>query len=367
MHGQWDWMNDPQINSSTWDWDSASTARGVEALAQLRPPHVHEHPRQGPRPRLRDHADRPAPEVAPGLPRAAVLQPRAGGLLRVGRRAARPRLRRDPQGARSPSARCSASSRGWPARRAARSSRTTSLFPAARSRAASGFKTHADRPNFTANIVRNVWAYAIIFCGHFPDQTYTFSEEEVEDETRGALVRAPAARRGEHRGQPAVPRHERQPRLPGRAPPVPRHAEHALRRDRAAVREICERYELPYNTGPFLSSSSARCSARSCGWRSRAASRGPSPAPTAATGRRSPQPTRRRSWRPRLDAPARLTRIPCGETIAASVPYERSADGPQDGGLPSLAERVELLAGDHRRGGRGDPRGGGAFGVGARA
>ncbi|MGZ6790811.1 MAG: fatty acid desaturase family protein, partial [Mycobacteriaceae bacterium] len=26
MHGQWDWMNDPSINSSTWDWDSASTA-----------------------------------------------------------------------------------------------------------------------------------------------------------------------------------------------------------------------------------------------------------------------------------------------------------------------------------------------------
>ena len=26
MHGQWDWMNDPQIHSSTWDWDSASTA-----------------------------------------------------------------------------------------------------------------------------------------------------------------------------------------------------------------------------------------------------------------------------------------------------------------------------------------------------
>ena len=26
MHGQWDWMNDPQINSSNWDWDAASTA-----------------------------------------------------------------------------------------------------------------------------------------------------------------------------------------------------------------------------------------------------------------------------------------------------------------------------------------------------
>src|SRR5205807_5636595 len=36
-----------------------------------------------------------------------------------------------------------------------------------------------------ANVIRNVWAYAIIFCGHFPDQTYTFTEGEVKDETRG--------------------------------------------------------------------------------------------------------------------------------------------------------------------------------------
>ena len=26
MHGQWDWMNDPTIHSSTWDWDTASPA-----------------------------------------------------------------------------------------------------------------------------------------------------------------------------------------------------------------------------------------------------------------------------------------------------------------------------------------------------
>src|SRR5579862_1461302 len=25
MHGQWDWMNDPVINSQVWDWDTAST------------------------------------------------------------------------------------------------------------------------------------------------------------------------------------------------------------------------------------------------------------------------------------------------------------------------------------------------------
>src|SRR5881227_837129 len=27
LHGQWDWMNDPVINSRAWDWDTASTAQ----------------------------------------------------------------------------------------------------------------------------------------------------------------------------------------------------------------------------------------------------------------------------------------------------------------------------------------------------
>src|SRR3954470_20372235 len=26
LHGQWDWMNDPKIHSSSWDWDTASTS-----------------------------------------------------------------------------------------------------------------------------------------------------------------------------------------------------------------------------------------------------------------------------------------------------------------------------------------------------
>src|SRR3954452_24581757 len=27
LHGQWDWMNDPVINSTAWDWDTAATAQ----------------------------------------------------------------------------------------------------------------------------------------------------------------------------------------------------------------------------------------------------------------------------------------------------------------------------------------------------
>jgi linoleoyl-CoA desaturase len=34
MHGQWDWMNDPQISSSTWDWDSASTAEAFTSFGR---------------------------------------------------------------------------------------------------------------------------------------------------------------------------------------------------------------------------------------------------------------------------------------------------------------------------------------------
>ena len=39
--------------------------------------------------------------------------------------------------------------------------------------------------NATANLTRNVWAFTIIFCGHFPDGTHEFTEQETADETRG--------------------------------------------------------------------------------------------------------------------------------------------------------------------------------------
>ena len=39
--------------------------------------------------------------------------------------------------------------------------------------------------NATANLVRNIWAFNIIFCGHFPAGVATFSQEECEDESRG--------------------------------------------------------------------------------------------------------------------------------------------------------------------------------------
>ncbi len=40
--------------------------------------------------------------------------------------------------------------------------------------------------NVVANLIRNVWTNVIIFCGHFTENVKTYSKQEVENETRGA-------------------------------------------------------------------------------------------------------------------------------------------------------------------------------------
>jgi len=105
--------------------------------------------------------------------------------------------------------------------------------------------------NATANLVRNVWAFSIIFCGHFPDGVATFTEEETENETRGQWYVRQMLGSANITGSKLFHvlsgnlshqiEHHLFPDLPAR-----RYAEIATE-----VREICERYGLPYNTGPL--------------------------------------------------------------------------------------------------------------------
>ena len=126
MHGQWDWMNDPNIHSSTWDWDTASPASAWK--------HSHNYVHHTFTNVVGKDKDvgyeimrvDPAAEVVPVVPRPAVLQRAADGVLRVGRRLPRPRLRGDQDRHASRRSRSSTSSSRSAARRAARSSRTTS-------------------------------------------------------------------------------------------------------------------------------------------------------------------------------------------------------------------------------------------------
>jgi fatty acid desaturase len=97
--------------------------------------------------------------------------------------------------------------------------------------------------------MRNVWAFTIIFCGHFPDGTHEFTVEECENETKGHwyfrqilgssnidggalfhIMSGNLSHQIEHHLFPDLPA-RRYPQIAGE------------------VREICTRYGLPYNTG----------------------------------------------------------------------------------------------------------------------
>ncbi|HEY1508084.1 MAG TPA: acyl-CoA desaturase [Solirubrobacteraceae bacterium] len=105
--------------------------------------------------------------------------------------------------------------------------------------------------NVLANLLRNVWSYAIIFCGHFPDQTYTFTQEETDNETRGGWYVRQLSGAANIDGGPVFHvlsgnlgyqvEHHLYPDMPST-----RYGEIAPK-----VREICVRYGLPYNSGPF--------------------------------------------------------------------------------------------------------------------
>jgi fatty acid desaturase len=105
--------------------------------------------------------------------------------------------------------------------------------------------------NATANLARNLWAFTIIFCGHFPDGTQEFTEEETEDETRGEWYFRQILGSANLEGGKVFHilsgnlshqiEHHLFPDLPAN-----RYA-----RISVEVREICERYGIPYNTGPL--------------------------------------------------------------------------------------------------------------------
>jgi linoleoyl-CoA desaturase len=103
--------------------------------------------------------------------------------------------------------------------------------------------------NLTANFVRNVWSHAVIFCGHFPDGTVQFTEEQLEGETRGQWYLRQMLGSANLDGGPLFHlmtgnlsfqiEHHLFPDLPSN-----RYSEIA-----PEVRELCAEYGLPYTTG----------------------------------------------------------------------------------------------------------------------
>lgn len=105
--------------------------------------------------------------------------------------------------------------------------------------------------NLLANLLRNLWTNAIIFCGHFTEAVQTYTKQEVENETRGQwylrqiqgssnleggrmfhLLTGHLSHQIEHHLFPDVP--------------ATHYPAMAVR-----VRDICKRYGIHYNTGGF--------------------------------------------------------------------------------------------------------------------
>jgi linoleoyl-CoA desaturase len=246
LHGQWDWMNDPAISSSTWEWDNVCPAD------QWKHSHNDVHHRWtnvlG-----RDH------DVGYQIMRVSAQQPwkpsyllqplynlLLAGLFEWGV------AMHDIDLAALSAKRLTVADVGPKARAIARKATRQVLKDYVLWPLLSGpFFPWVLLANLFSNLVRNVWAYAIIFCGHFPDGVEFFPEATLENETRGGFCLRQIRGSCNIEGGPLFHvmsgnlshqiEHHLFPDLPSC-----RYAEASVR-----VKALCARYGIPYNTGSF--------------------------------------------------------------------------------------------------------------------
>jgi linoleoyl-CoA desaturase len=244
LHGQWDWMRDPKIHSTTWEWDHATPAEAWKKT------HNYEHHTfTNIRGKDRDLGYTimritPEQEWKP----SNLFQPLTNlGLSLIfewGIALYDLEFDKVKDGTKTREEAMADLKTFWRKSRK-QFAKDFVLFPLL---SGPGF-LHTALANLTANVVRNVWSHAVIFCGHFPDGTETFEEERLEGETKGQwyirqmlgsanlsggklfhIMTGNLSHQIEHHLFPDVPSN--------------RYAEIAPK-----VRDICERYGLPYTTG----------------------------------------------------------------------------------------------------------------------
>jgi fatty acid desaturase len=244
-HGQWDWMNDPEIHSTTWEWDMAGLS------SQWRYSHNYRHHvftnvldmdedlGFGVMRMTQDQPWRPIHLLQP-LRNLALAIGFEWGIALHGIDAARERAESEAEN--------SAQSRAAVSKIARQMCKDYVVFPAlSRSR---WRRTLA--ANVTANVLRNLWAYVVIFCGHFPDGAETFTASVVEDESNSQWYLRQLLGTANFDAGPLMAfasgnlcyqiEHHLFPDLPSN-----RYAEIATR-----VRPLCEKFGLPYTTGSLL-------------------------------------------------------------------------------------------------------------------
>ncbi|MFC3688941.1 fatty acid desaturase family protein [Aquipuribacter hungaricus] len=108
---------------------------------------------------------------------------------------------------------------------------------------------HTLGANVVANLVRNVWTHSVIMCGHFPEGVDTFAKDSIEGETRGEWYLRQMMGSANIRGSKAMHvmtgnlshqiEHHLFPDMPSN-----RYAQIAPR-----IQDVCARYGIKYTTG----------------------------------------------------------------------------------------------------------------------
>jgi linoleoyl-CoA desaturase len=246
MHGQWDWMNDPEIHSSNWEWDTAQPAE------QWKHSHNYVH-HQFTNVLGYDN------DIGYGILRMAreqrwhpyylgqpIYNALLASLFQWGVALHDLDLERIRKGEKDPK------EMKRQLRQIGRKGRNQILKDYVVYPALSGRQWKATlTANATANLMRNLWSYVIIFCGHFPDGAMHFTEEELEDETRAEWYLRQMLGSANFNGGPLLHimsgnlgfqiEHHLFPDLPSN-----RYSEISVK-----VRQLCDKYNIPYTTGPL--------------------------------------------------------------------------------------------------------------------
>jgi fatty acid desaturase len=243
-HGQWDWMNDPEIHSTTWEWDMTGPS------AQWKSAHNYSH-------HVYTNIVGMDDDVGFGILRMTrdeqwrpinLAQPVANLILAAlfewGIALHDLKLEKMQSGVR-PTQLLSEPNKQF-ARKAGRQvAKDFVIFPMLTGPA----WKQTMKAGVTANLVRNLWAYAVIFCGHFPDGAEKFTREQFADETRAEWYLRQMLGSANFKAGPVTAflsgnlcyqiEHHLFPDLPSS-----RYPEISVR-----VRELCDKYDLPYTTG----------------------------------------------------------------------------------------------------------------------
>jgi fatty acid desaturase len=248
LHGQWDWMRDPKIHSSTWEWDHATPPEQWQrAHNQVH----HTYTNIIGMDNDLGYGIMRVDEAQPWKPRYLV-QPLWNAvtalIFEYGIAMYDLDLGDHIRGGRKLSAEKRAEARRTLERALRRAAKDLVIWPLLSGR---GWRATL-AADATALVVRNVWSHSVIMCGHFPEGVEAFELPELdEDESRGEWYVRQMLGSANISGPPTLHlltgnlshqiEHHLFPDLPSN-----RYYEIAPR-----VREVFDKFGLPYNARPI--------------------------------------------------------------------------------------------------------------------